>query len=55
MDVSQKILSDITHHMKYARFMKEEYRREQYQDTVKRNMEMHIKKHPHLEQEIKQA
>ena len=43
MDVSQKILSDITHHMKYARFMKEEYRREQYQDTVERNMQMHIK------------
>ena len=55
MDVSQKILSDITHHMKYARFMKEEFRREQYQDTVKRNMEMHIKKHPQLEQEIRQA
>ena len=55
MDISQKILSDITHHMKYARFMKEEFRREQYEDTVERNMQMHIKKFPELEEEIRSA
>lgn len=55
MDISQKILSDITHHMKYARFMKDEFRRESYEDTVERNMQMHIKKFPQLEQEIRNA
>jgi ribonucleoside-triphosphate reductase len=55
MDISQKILSDITHYMKYARFMKDEFKRESYEDTVTRNMEMHIKKFPQLEQEIRDA
>jgi ribonucleoside-diphosphate reductase alpha chain len=55
MDLSQKILSDITHHMKYARFLKDEFRRETYEDTVKRNMDMHIAKYPQLEEEIRTA
>ena len=55
MDISQKILSDITHHMKYARFLKSDFRRETYEDTVQRNMEMHIRKFPHLEAEIRDA
>ena len=55
MDLSQKILSDITHHMKYARFLKDEFRRESYEDTVTRNMNMHITKFPHLEEEIRAA
>ena len=55
MDVSQKILSDITHHMKYARYLPNELRRETFEDTVQRNMEMHIKKHPSLESEIRDA
>ena len=55
MDLSQKILSDITHHMKYARFIKDEYRREVYEDTVRRNMNMHIAKFPELQQEIRDA
>ena len=41
--------------MKYARFMKDEFRREGYEDTVERNMQMHIKKFPQLEQEIREA
>ena len=49
MDLSQKILSDITHHMKYARYIKDELRRESYEDTVRRNMNMHIAKFPELE------
>lgn len=55
MDKSRKILSDITHYMKYARFLKEELRRESYDETVTRNLNMHIKKYPHLEDEIRQA
>ena len=55
MDISQEILSDVTHHMKYARFLKDELRRETYAETVTRNMEMHIKKFPDLEEEIRNA
>ena len=55
MDLSQKILSDITHHMKYARFLKDELRRETYEETVTRNLNMHIKKYPNLEGEIRNA
>jgi len=55
MDLSQKILSDITHHMKYARYIKDELRRESYENTVDRNMSMHIAKFPELETEIRMA
>jgi len=55
MDISQKILSDITHHMKYARYLREELRRETYEETVDRNMQMHIRKFPELAEQIKEA
>ncbi len=55
MDATNKILSDITVHMKYARFNKEQNRRENWQELVTRNMNMHIKKYPDLEEEIKNA
>ena len=53
--IENKILSDITVHMKYARFLPEEKRRENWAELVTRNMEMHIKKFPSLEKEIKEA
>lgn len=55
MDISQKILSDITIHMKYARFVPELNRRETWQELVDRNKQMHIKKFPHMETEIENA
>jgi hypothetical protein len=55
MELASKILSDITVHMKYARYLPEEYRRESYEEITERNMEMHIKKYPLLEEEIKDA
>lgn len=55
MDISRKILSDITHHMKYAKFRPSDFRRETFEETVDRNVAMHIKKYPHLEQEIREA
>lgn len=55
MDVSQKILSDITVYMKYAKFVPELNRRETWEELVTRNMNMHIKKYPKLEQEIKEV
>lgn len=55
MDISQRILSDITVHMKYARFLPEKERRETWNELVTRNMEMHVKKFPELMDEIHNA
>ena len=45
MDASQKILSDLTVYMKYAKFLPEYNRRETWEELVTRNMNMHIKKY----------
>lgn len=55
MNISQKILSDITVHMKYARFVPELSRRETWEEIVDRNKQMHIKKYPDLKDQIEQA
>lgn len=55
MDISQKILSDITVYSKYARYDKDKKRRETYEEIVDRNKQMHIKRFPHLKDEIEQA
>ena len=52
MDASQKILSDLTVYMKYAKFTPELERRETWKELVTRNMNMHIKKFPQLAGEI---
>ena len=46
MDLEKKILSDITVHMKYARFLEDKNRRENWDELVTRNKQMHIKKFP---------
>jgi ribonucleoside-triphosphate reductase len=53
MDISNNILSDITVYMKYARY--KEGRRESWTEIVDRNKSMHIKKFPHLVDEIEWA
>ena len=55
MNLENKILSDVTVHMKYARYIEEENRRENWAELVTRNMQMHIKKFPSLEPEIKKS
>jgi hypothetical protein len=55
MELSTQILSDLTVHMKYAKFIPELQRRETWDEVVTRNMDMHIKKFPALEQEIREA
>tara|TARA_Y100000592_G_scaffold26667_1_gene42246 strand:+ start:6153 stop:8009 length:1857 start_codon:yes stop_codon:yes gene_type:complete len=55
MDLEKKILSDITVHMKYARYLDAENRRENWDELVTRNVNMHVKKFPNLEKEIKEA
>ena len=53
MNLENKILSDVTVHMKYARYIESENRRENWSELVTRNMQMHIKKFPSLENEIR--
>jgi len=52
MDISTKILSDITVYMKYAKYLPELSRRETWEELVTRNKNMHIKKYPKLTDEI---
>ena len=54
MDLEKSILSDITVHMKYAKYLDEEQRRENWDELVTRNMNMHIKRFPHLEAMIRE-
>ena len=55
MDISQKILSDITVHMKYAKYIPELNRRETWEELVTRNKEMHQKKYPQIKDEIEEV
>jgi ribonucleoside-diphosphate reductase alpha chain len=55
MELSNEILSEITIHMKYARYIPELNRRETWKELVTRNKKMHIKKYPKLKDEIEQA
>jgi len=54
-EINSNILSDITVHMKYAKYIPELQRRETWEELVDRNMAMHIKKYPDLEVEIRMA
>ena len=53
MSLSNTILSDITVHMKYAKYIPEKNRRETWDELVTRNMNMHLKKFPELELQIR--
>lgn len=55
MDVNQRILSDITVFMKYARYLPELNRRETWTELVDRNKNMHLRKFPQLQDEIEAA
>jgi ribonucleoside-triphosphate reductase (thioredoxin) len=55
MEVSTKILSDITVFTKYARHLPKLKRRETWEEIVTRNKMMHLKKFPNLYQEIENA
>jgi len=50
----QKILSDITVHMKYSKYLDSENRRENWDEICERNMQMHLKKFPEQIPAIKQ-
>ena len=52
MNIANEILSDITVHMKYAKYVADKNRRETWSDLIYRNMVMHIKNYPHLSEQI---
>lgn len=53
-DVNQ-LLADVTVFNKYAKFIPSQNRRETWSELVTRNMEMHIRKYPKIEGEIRDA
>jgi len=55
MELSSKILSDITVYMKYAKYLPEVNRRETWEELVTRNKAMHKKTYPDLEEQIDSA
>ena len=55
MEISKKILSDLTVYMKYAKYIPELNRRETWDELVTRNKEMHQKKYPQLKEEIEKV
>jgi len=55
LDISQKILSEITVYMKYARYLPEAQRRETWEEMITRNRDMHIENFPKLTSEIESA
>ena len=52
MNINNEILSDITVHMKYAKYIPELNRRETWEELVDRNKQMHIRRYPGLENDI---
>jgi ribonucleoside-diphosphate reductase alpha chain len=55
MQLDKQILSEITVHTKYAKFLPEQERRESWQELVTRNRDMHLRKFPDMSEEIKQV
>ena len=55
LTTESQILSEITTHLKYAKFVPEKNRRETWDELVTRNKEMHLKKFPQLAEEIEAA
>jgi ribonucleoside-diphosphate reductase alpha chain len=55
MLLESKLLSAITTHMKYAKYVPEFQRRESWEELVTRNKNMHLEKFPQLREEIETA
>lgn len=55
MEKDKQILSDITIHAKYARYLPMQKRRETWDEIVNRNIKIHVTKFPHLKQEIEEV
>ena len=53
--MNTEILSDITVHMKYAKYNQDISRRETWEEIVERNMQMHIKTYPKSRRKLKMS
>jgi hypothetical protein len=53
--MSKEFLSKLVHYRTYAKYLPEELRRETREETIRRNMDMHIRKFPHLAEAIEKA
>lgn len=53
MEKDKEILSEITVHMKYARYLPNKERRETWKELVRRNRDMHVKMYKHLGDDFK--
>lgn len=53
--MSKEFLSKLVHYRTYAKYLPEEFRRESRNETIKRNMDMHVRKFPHLAEAIEKA
>jgi len=54
-DKGYNVLSDIVVYSKYAKYLKNEKRRETWDEIIDRNINMHILKYPHIKNEIIEA
>ena len=52
MEIASKILSDVTHYMKYAKYIEPKSRRETWIESANRSSAMHCKNFPHLKEQI---
>ena len=55
MEISNKIASDIITFCKYAKYNEKAKRRETWEETLDRTMQMHLKKYPQLDKKIRKA
>ena len=55
IELNNKILSDITVYMKYAKYIPDLNRRETWEELVTRNKEMHQKRYPELYNQIEET
>jgi ribonucleoside-triphosphate reductase (thioredoxin) len=51
-NISTKILADVVTHTKYAKHLRDEKRRETWEEIVERNRTMHLNKYPHMKEVI---
>jgi len=55
LNKESQILSDITTHLKYAKYQPEKERRETWEELVDRNKKMHLENFPNLSEEIEEV
>ena len=49
---SKEFLSELITHAKYAKYLPELKRRENWQELIQRNINMHVARYPHMEKEL---